>query len=189
MNKKKLLVIVDMIQGFVKEGNMADPYINHITPEVLRLTKKFMEEGEDVIAFKDMHEIGCKEFTKFPEHCVKGTKECELVEELQVYEPQMTVIPKNSTNGFITPAYQNYLRINQHKIREIVVCGCCTDICVTNFTISQLNDIDQKNLDIEVIVPENAIETYDAEVHPRDQYHKMGKILMKQAGAKLVKKY
>lgn len=60
MNKKKLLVIVDMIQGFVKEGNMADPYINHITPEVLRLTKKFMEEGEDVIAFKDMHELGCK---------------------------------------------------------------------------------------------------------------------------------
>ena len=32
MNKKRLLVIVDMIQGFVKEGNMADPYINHITP-------------------------------------------------------------------------------------------------------------------------------------------------------------
>lgn len=69
------------------------------------------------------------------------------------------------------------------------MCGCCTDICVTNFTISQLNDIDQKNLDIEVVVPENAIETYDAEVHPRDQYHEMGKILMKQAGAKLVKKY
>ena len=34
-----LLIVVDMINGFIKEGNMADPTINHITPKIIKLIK------------------------------------------------------------------------------------------------------------------------------------------------------
>lgn len=187
--KKKLLVIVDMIRGFVEKGNMADPEIARINDEVERLTKLFIQQEDDIIAFQDMHEVGCKEFTKYPQHCVKGTIECDLIPCLQKLEAKMIKIPKNSTCGFITKGYQDYLRINKDKLKEIVVVGCCTDICVMNFVLPMMNYIDQENLDITLTVPEDAVETYHAPSHDREEYNKMAKVLMKQAGINIVRHY
>ena len=53
---EKLLVVVDMVNGFIKEGNMADPYINHITPRIVKLIEKVMEEDEGLVFVKDTHE-------------------------------------------------------------------------------------------------------------------------------------
>ena len=36
MKKKKMLVIVDMINGFIKEGNLADNNITRIIPAVIK---------------------------------------------------------------------------------------------------------------------------------------------------------
>ena len=44
---KKLLIIVDMVNGFVKEGPMADNYINNITPNIINLIQEFKKiKGE-----------------------------------------------------------------------------------------------------------------------------------------------
>lgn len=187
--KKKLLVIVDMIRGFVETGNMADPTIAHINEEVERLAKLFIQNEDDIIAFQDMHENGCKEFTKFPEHCVKGTIECDLIPCLQKLESQMIKIPKNSTCGFITKEFGDYIKVNKDKLKEIVVVGCCTDICVMNFVFPMINYIDEENLNTELIVPEDAVETFHAPNHDREEYNGMAKVLMKQAGAKVVRHY
>ena len=82
---ERLLVIVDMVNGFIKEGNMADPYINHITPRIISLVEESIKDGEGIAFVKDTHEPNSKEFRKFPIHCLKGTSESELIDELKKY--------------------------------------------------------------------------------------------------------
>ena len=38
---KKLLLVIDMVNGFVKEGALADEYINNITPNIIKLIEEF----------------------------------------------------------------------------------------------------------------------------------------------------
>ena len=46
---------------------------------------------------------------------------------------------------------------------------------------------DQMNDNIEIIVPQDSIETYDAPWHNRDEYNELAYKIMKQEGIKLVK--
>ena len=46
-----------------------------------------------------------------------------------------------------------------------------------------------KDNSIQRIIPENAVDTYDAPYHKKDEYNEMAFKLMKQAGISLVKKY
>ena len=180
---KRMLIVVDMVKGFVNIGPMADPYIGKITPEIIKLIGDFQN---DAVAFiKDNHEAAALEFAKFPAHCVIGTEEADLVDELIPFEQKGLVYPKNSTSTMFAP---NFMRdIDAMKnLREIVVTGCCTDICVMNLVIPLINYLDQMNRDVKVIVPKNAVETYDAEWHKRDEWNEMAFRFMTQAGAILV---
>jgi nicotinamidase-related amidase len=185
---KRLLIVIDMINGFVKEGPLADPHIQTIVPEIVRLVEEFLESGDIVVAFKDAHEKGCMEFKYFPEHCLKGTKESELIDELKVYENRMIVFEKNSTSGFMVPGFIDFLK-NLKMLIEMVTAGCEIDHCVINFDIPAKNYFNENNRDVNVIVPENAVETYDAPWHNREEYTDMAFKLMKQSGIQLVKRY
>ena len=185
---KKLLIIVDMVNGFVKEGNMADPSIAHIIPEQRRLIEQFFKEREGIAFIIDCHEEKCSEFKKFPIHCVKGTSEAELVAELKQYKKECLVYLKNSTSTIFAPNFMNDIE-KMKKLREVVITGCCTDICVTNLAIPLQNYFDQKDLDVKIIVPTNAVETYDAPYHNREEYNNMAFKFLEQAGIHLVKSY
>ncbi|HPR91840.1 MAG TPA: isochorismatase family protein, partial [Candidatus Dojkabacteria bacterium] len=71
---KKLLIVVDMINGFVTEGALADPEIAKIVPEITRIIDQTIEEGGHVAFVKDTHHEKSKEFESFPTHCIKGTR-------------------------------------------------------------------------------------------------------------------
>ena len=75
------------------------------------------------------------------------------------------------------------------NIKEIVIIGCCTDICVLNLAIPLQNYFDEKNREVTIIVPKNAVETYDAPNHPRDEYNEIAFKLLVQAGIKVVNNY
>lgn len=187
---KKLLVVVDMVNGFIKKGAMADPYINTITPEVENLMRSFIEnKNGEVIAFCDSHTLDSEEFKNYPIHCLKGTKESELIEELQPFQKDITIFEKDTTNGFIEETYQEYLRENIDDIEEIVVVGCCSDICVLNYAISQKEDFASKGISIPVIVPKNAIETFENEEHSRKEANKDAIIKMLEKGIHVVDNY
>lgn len=185
---KSLLVVVDMVNGFVREGNMADCNIAHIIPEQVRIIEEFISLDEGLVFIKDNHEAGCMEFNKFPEHCVIGTSEADLVDELKEYEKAGYVYPKNSTSAMFAPNFME--NIGRMKLlKEVVIVGCCTDICVTNLAIPLINYFDQENREVDVVIPTNAVETYDAPWHNRDEYNDLAFKMLEQAGAKLVKKY
>lgn len=185
---KKLLVVVDMVNGFVREGNMADPKISHIIPECERLVRKFLEEGNQVVYIADCHKKGCNEFSKFPVHCLEGTSESEVVVELKKYEDEVILIKKNSTSAMFAKGFIEV--VNQMEaLEEVVVIGCCTDICVQNLAIPLANYFDEEDRKIIITVPTNAVETYDASYHSKDEYNAMAFKFMKQTGINLVEKF
>lgn len=184
-NQKNLLVVIDMVNGFVNFGALADKNINNITPNIINIIKKAKEKNYEIIAFKDCHKENDEEFKVFPRHCIEGTKESELIPELNGKGYFDKEINKNTTNGFITKEFQNLIDKNIYE--NVIVCGCCTDICVKNFVESYLNFIKQNKLQTKIIVVENACQTFDSEIHIAGTEHKNAIIDMSKMGAKIVK--
>ena len=182
---EKLLVVVDMVNGFIKKGAMADEYINHITPKLTNLIDKVISEEEGLAFIKDTHYEDSTEFKKFPVHCVKGSGEEELIDELKDYEKSALVYEKNSTSTMFAKNFLNDIDAMK-KLREVIITGCCTDICVTNLAIPLTNYFDENNRNIDVIVRSDLVETYDAPYHNREEYNEMSLKLMKQAGIKVM---
>ena len=181
---KKLLVVVDMVNGFIKKGAMADPYINHITPELIKLVEGTLSEDEGVAFIKDTHDTNSTEFKKFPPHCVKGSGEEEVIDELKPYEKESLSYEKNSTSTVFAKNFLSDID-NMRKLREVIITGCCTDICVLNLVIPLINYFDENNKEVNVVVRQDLVETYDAPTHGRSEYNEMALKLMKQAGAKV----
>ncbi len=164
---KNLLIVVDMVNGFINEGALADKRINSIVPSIVKKIERAKKNGDMIIAFKDTHEINDEEFKLFPPHCVKGSKECELIDELKPYEKDMLVINKNTTNGFNTKVMQSILR--KQKFDNIEITGCCTDICVSALTESLVKYFEKNNIDTKIYISENSVDTFDAPNHEADK--------------------
>ena len=181
---KKLLVVVDMVNGFVKEGVMSDSYINHITPNIINYIDEVIKEKEGLAFIKDTHNKDSLEFKKFPVHCLKDTSESKVIDELKKYENYGLSYEKNSTSTIYAPGFINDIN-KMKKLKEVIITGCCSDICVLNLAIPLTNYFDEMNRDIDVCVVKDAIETYDSPTHNRDEYNEMSLKLMKQAGIKI----
>ena len=178
---RSLLIIVDMVNGFVKEGALADPNIQKIIPRQLELLKQYLNEKSAVVFIKDTHEKESSEFKNFPPHCIKETEEAELVDDLLPYEKQGISIEKNSTSFMEAPDFRKLMEKANH-LKEISIVGCCTDIC-----IAMSNYLDQQNRNVDIIVHQDATATYDEE--HRQAYIDAAYLLMEQKGIQLVKKF
>ncbi len=186
---KELLLIVDMVNGFVKKGALADPYIQHIIEPIKRTIEEFQSSPEKDVSFiADAHKLGCAEFKKFPEHCIDGTWESEIIDELLPYSLNSRIYKKNSRSALFAPGFIRDIDImRKHNLKRIVLAGCCSDLCDTDLGVPLMNYFDQMNDDIEIVVPQDSIETYDAPWHNRDEYNEIAYKIMKQEGIKLVK--
>ena len=84
---KKLLVIVDMVNGFVKEGALAAPSIMRIVPRQIHLLDEALVNDDMGIVFiRDNHNEDAIEFKTYGPHCINDTFETELISELKKYE-------------------------------------------------------------------------------------------------------
>lgn len=186
---KKCLIVVDMVNGFVREGVLHDKEIASIIPRQIELIKKNQEEGELTIFIKDTHDEDAIEFKRFgnTKHCVRGTSEAELVDELKEFENMENTISieKNSTSYMEAPQFRKLIK-ELKNLKEIVVVGCCTDICDFNGTMALANYLDQWNRDVEIKVHQDAVATYAQDA--RKQYVDAAYLLMEQQGIQLVKK-
>ena len=72
-----------MVNGFVTQGVLHDEKICGIIPRIIELINKNHDNNGLTIFIKDTHEENSTEFKRFGNttHCVKGTKEAELVNE------------------------------------------------------------------------------------------------------------
>ena len=184
-DQKSLLVVVDMINGFINQGALADPSINLITPNITKLVDIYTKHQQPVLAFIDAHSEDAIEFQSFPTHCLKSSYESELIEELLPYKALMTIIEKNSTNGFFAVDFDEYLA-SLGSLNQIIITGCCTDICVLQFTLTLKTYFNQNDLKCELIVPKNCVDTFGNEFHDKEHYNLVALDLMRGAGVTVV---
>ncbi|MGE5627700.1 MAG: cysteine hydrolase family protein [Solirubrobacterales bacterium] len=181
------VIIVDAVNGFCKEGIMYSPFVKENLPQLLGVVDKF--KGYKKVFFIDTHIKNSVEFNTYPVHCIEGTSESELVDELKPYlDKDAEMCVKNSTNGFLAPEYQSWLKANKN-IKNFVVCGYVTDICCLQYCLSQRAYMNQENLKGKVIAVVNAMETYDLKItnHLRELMDIFALYNMKLNGIELVR--
>lgn len=157
--RRSLVLSIDLNQGFTRMGALSSPRVAGIIPGTAAFLRRCRELGLPIAAVTDCHKPGAEEFRSYPAHCLEGTPESELVEEIREF-PE-TVIRKNSTNAFFAPGMDELLR----GVETVVVTGCCTDICVMQFVLTLKAAWNQADRPVEIIVPRQLVETYDAPGH------------------------
>ena len=179
------LVIVDMVNGFTREGALKSSRVEGLIPEIVELSKTCDDLQITKLAFADCHTNASPEFDAYPAHCVIGTSEGEIVDEIKKIGGY-TFINKNSTNGFLEEEFKKWLKENKH-INSFVITGDCTDICVQQFAITLKTWFNMQNKKARIIVPINAVETYDLGLHNGDLMNVMGLYNMMINGIEVVK--
>lgn len=150
-----IIFVVDMIQGFINEGALHDTCINTATKPIQTLIENC---NCRTIFIADAHPPKAREFSSFPPHCVIGTKESEVIDELQPYIHEL--FHKNSTNAFHCQGFQEFLnRIDMYE--DIIITGCCSDICIMQFALSLQSWLNEHScMKQRIIIPMDTIETY-----------------------------
>ena len=178
-----VFVMVDIINGFIRNGALHDKKIESILPPVCNFLDYCNKIGIISIAFADSHHENSCEFSEFPQHCLAGSKESQIVEELNAIGG-FQVIEKNSVNGFHAPGFKKFLEENSDKSCYIV-CGDCTDICVLNFCLCLKTYFNEINKSSEIIVPLNMTQTYHSTNHDSDYMNIAALEIMNINGIKL----
>lgn len=178
------LIIVDMVNGFAREGAMMSPEVEKIIPDILDLMKKCKKLGMQSIAFADNHSEDSPEFATYPHHCLSESSESEIVEEINEFG-NYHLIRKNSTNGFLEEEFQKWLRENS-QVDSFIITGDCTDICIQQFAITLKTWFNMHDRKGRVIVPINAVATYDFGLHNGNFTHVMALYNMMINGVEVV---
>jgi len=184
----KLLVVVDVINGFVVEGALADPSIAGIVPEIKTLIEEFQAKGGRVVFIKDSYTEDCEEFKHFPAHCIKGTKESELVDELKPYETPENSYEKNEVNAMSINRFREDIT-EMENLKHVVVVGCCTDICIQACAESMQEYFTEFGRETEIFVPENAVTTFRGEEDDADERSAEAFASMRRCGVNVVDEY
>ena len=187
--EKTKLCIVDVINGFIKCGPLSDESISQIIPEINLLSKVASEKGMEIISFYDNHDENSPEFESFPPHCLEGTEEASVVDELgwlEAYE-RYKCLPKKSTNAF----FENDIKAltsDDGKTDTFIVVGDCTDICVLQFALALKVNANANGKRVRVIVPVDCVDTYNAPMHNKNLMNLMSLRIMKNSGIEIVRK-
>ena len=130
------------------------------------------------------HTTVSPELEAYPIHALKGTNEAEIVDEIKEVGGY-TLIPKNSTNGFLEEGFQKWLGGNA-RINTFLITGDCTDICIQQLAITLKAYFNMQNKKVRVIVPMNAVETYDLGTHDGDLMNVMALYNMMLNGIEVI---
>ena len=184
---ERVLIVVDMVNGFVYNGPLHDIECSKIIPRQKEIIDDYLDNGDLVVFIKDTHTKDSTEFSRMPIHCLENTDESELVPELREYVGRDNVITinKNSTSFNEAPEFRELITnlVNLKRVDEI---GVCTDICDFKGIMGLANRLNQENRDVSIYVHEDAVATFNET--ERREYVEAAKLLMKQQGINIIRK-
>ena len=126
MDRKKLLVVVDMQKDFV-DGSLGTKEAQAIVPAVRARIGEYLAADQEVVFTQDTHfenYLETLEGKKLPVvHCQRGTEGWQIVPELADFPGKRF---EKSTFGSVDLAV--YVRDGNYESVELA--GLCTDICV-----------------------------------------------------------
>ena len=76
------LFVVDMVEGFARQGAMASPRVEALIAPIAALAGRCEAAGIPVVAFADTHAPDSLELQAYPPHCLRGTEEARLCPEI-----------------------------------------------------------------------------------------------------------
>ena len=184
---REALFLIDMNNGFCEKGNLADQSIKAIIPNIIPIVRDILERGEGFFVVNDKHDENSIELKIYPNHCM-GDEESRTVKELEIYEQYATkTFYKNSRSALFAPGMMEML-MEMRNLKRVIITCCCTDICIQNFAGPLRCFFDEMNMDVEIIVPKDAVETYHIpEIHDRKEKNELAYTVMENTGIKLVK--
>ncbi len=152
---KTILFIVDMNNGFAKSGALYSPRVKNLISPIANFANFIGNNNCPIIAFTDSHNSDSLEFKNYPQHCLVDDIESDIIDELKSIKG-LTIVPKNSTNGFF--ALENF---DYSQFENIIIVGDCTDICIYQFATTLKAYFNNLNVDKNIIVPVDLVDTYD----------------------------
>lgn len=162
---KTALIVIDMVNGFVKFGALSSERVKNLEENIVNLTDKCSKAGFKLLALCDCHTDISPELSSFPPHCMENTAEAELIESLKAYN--FEIINKNSAGALSLPEFEKWLSDNTH-IENYIIAGDCTDICIYQNAVGLKARNNSCNKPCRVILPIDMIDTYDAPGHDAD---------------------
>ena len=183
----KALYNIDMNNGFVNFGPMANPEYRKLIPEQYKMIKKFRREEELVNFILEWHDPNAAEFKKYPPHCKKDTPEAELIPEFigEQTKAHTRTYYKNCINGMLTRNVQRDLK-RLKNLKEIIIEGVCLDLCDMDYGRTLARYLDEINREATIFLVKNACDTYDAPDHNREEWTNIAYKVLEQAGVVLV---
>ncbi len=182
--KNTALIMIDVVNGFTREGALRSARIENLIAGITELSRKCDSLGISKLILSDYHSQDSQEFSAYPIHCVSGSDEIEVVDEIKEVGGYKQ-IRKNSTNGFIEEEFQEWLH-KHPEINTFIITGDCTDICIQQFAVTMKTWFNMKNLSSRIIVPINLVDTFDLGVHNGDLMNVMGLYQMMCNGVEIV---
>lgn len=157
---------IDMVNGFCREGPLASERVGTLVEPVVDVVRRAYDLGvRALVLAQDTHDPNTPEFAAYPPHCVAGTSESQAVAELQElpFAGEMVTIEKNSLSMDIGTSFSSWMHEHQH-LETFIVVGDCTDLCVYSSAMHLRLYANAHNLQRRVIVPANAVDTFDTPV-------------------------
>lgn len=136
--KRKILIIVDVQNDFIT-GSLGNDNCVRAAEQIVKKLNNEADKYDGFYFTKDIHftdYLETLEGKKLPiEHCIKGTKGSELIDDIQTAIEKLKkkkkfvkVIEKHT---FGSTSLVCFLK-NSNQDYEIEICGVCTDICVVS---------------------------------------------------------
>jgi nicotinamidase-related amidase len=173
--ERVFLVLVDILKGFCDTGPLSSTRVREMVEPVRRLTAVCIERGlpeQNLLFLHDAHPEYAAQFAAFPPHCVRGTAESEVVDELRPFWELQGVMRfrKNATNGLfgVNDANEVFHAFLTDRFREghctFLVMGDCTDLCIYQNALGIRLLANERNADVRVLVSREHVRTYDLPV-------------------------
>lgn len=181
--ERAAVVVVDMVNGFCRTGNLASERVGGLIAPVVRVLDEAHTAGvRDFLIAEDTHRPNDREFGAFPPHCIRGSGEERTVEEIRSlpFSSAFRYFPKPSINISVgTDMDERLGELLNGGTEAFVVVGDCTDLCVYQAATHLRFLANARDADARVIVPTSAVDTYDVPVgagtdglpHPGDLLH------------------
>lgn len=212
LNSKHVAIFsADMIVGFCEAGALASERVNEIACPISFLFRNlYYLNVNKFVLVQEWHDPHAKEFSSYPAHGIRETREAETIERLAKlpFANLFTIFRKNSLSpagareakrigNAVTCAgmrFEEYLRRND--LHLAIVVGNCTDLCVRELAMFLRLWANEHQKDMRVLIPANCVQTFDmdfktarkfnAKPHPGDVYHLWALYEMSRNGIEIV---
>ncbi len=159
------VIVIDMLVGFCRHGNLYSPRYEPLIPRLFAHLKRAEELGAPIVFLADTHTPDDPEFRMFPPHCVAGSGEEEVVPELAEFVRRGTLVRKHTFSGFRGTDLDDVLGPAGADAAWRSPACAPTSACCTPCSTCEMRGYD-------VVVRRDLVETYDAPGHDAEEFNR-----------------